>query len=198
METRFRMTQVRVFHAIFGGSAMSVYIGNRLIAEGISYSDVSASVKLQSGIRCVTVVDKISGEVILSEDHMFYAGDSAVLVLVNMMEKVQLVSLCDPVCLRGKNKAAFYLSNFSFGEGPFDVFVKDCDFVAEALYPKETKGAFCAKAGKYTFCVSKSYGEDRSCVQETEICFEEEKTYYVCIIGSEVCENNLGLCIFEA
>lgn len=198
METGLRMTKVRVFHAISGGPAMCVYIGNRLIAEGISYSDVSAFAKLQSGMRCITVVDKISGEVVLSEDHMFYTGEPVVLVLVNMMEKVQLVYLCNHACPAVKGKAAFYLSNFSFGEGPFDVSVKDCDFAAKALYPKETKGAFCAKSGEYTFCISKSYGEDRSCVLETEVCLKEETTYFICIIGSEVCENNLGLCIFEA
>ncbi len=177
---------VRILNAAHFVGAVKVLIGNRELARGLCYGQVSDYTKVGAGFRSVSVISEETGEELLCETMPFYGGRRMVLVLYNTMNGMILIPMEECICGEGRERACLRAANFSYGE-EFDLALADGERVFSNLMQGRVTSFLPALPGEYDFSICKS-----AKMQEEKL--TEEKcinlnivsgvSYTICILGS--------------
>ena len=191
---------VRVLNAACFAGAVKVLIGNRELARGLCYGQVSDYTKVGAGFRSISVISEETGEELLCETMPFYGGRRMTLALYNTMNGMILIPMEECICSEGRERACLRAANFSYGEDPFDLTLADGERVFSNLMQGRVTSFLPALPGEYDFSVCKSAKMQEEKSRE-EKCISLNivagVSYTICILDSENKEMPSAIKILE-
>ena len=206
--------KVRILHAAVGFEPIFVVIGNRPLADGLSFGKISSYDRVMDGFGTVMVYNHTSKEKPLCTSVIpFMAGSKVTLAVVNSVRGMQVIQIPDNVCRgRSKDRGTFRVANLTFDDGPFDITLSDGTLVFSDINVKEVTVLKQALAGDYDFHVSRTpvnlmntsnaYAQNLQSEEGTHHFnfyqrIQPDKMYTACIIGGHNTSTPLQILVIE-
>lgn len=180
---------VRILNAACFAGAVKVLVGNRELARGLCYGQVSGYTRVGAGFRSVSVISEETGEELLCETMPFYGGRRMTLVLCNTMNGMILIPMDECICSEGRERACLRAANFSHGGDAFDLVLAEGEQIFSCLTQGRVTSFLPAAPGEYDFsiCNSAKMQEKKMAEGKDYISLKVASgvSYTICILGSE-------------
>lgn len=143
---------IRLLNAATGYTPVSIYIDNRLVYTGLSFSEITQYQQISQGYHTFTVMSA-NGYVYVRKS--MYVGDGmATVAVVNSSTGLNLVTIADTACPTSRTSACFRIRNLAYYSGLINATLGNVFFNAIGFNQDVSFSQF--EAGSYTLNVSRS------------------------------------------
>ena len=112
--------RVRILNASTGYQPFYVYIGNWMVASGLSNGDITSYVQAASGTQTITV-SGANGYVYIQKPVQVRASSSMTIAIINTASGLDIMEISDISCNAPSGTSCLRACNLSQNLGPFDV-----------------------------------------------------------------------------
>lgn len=149
---------IRFLHAAGGWGPLAIRIGNRMLVNNLSYSNLSSYSLVADGFRTFTVFSLSNPRNILLRTTLpLNSGEKATIAIVNTNTGIALVKISDTTCQsRPFGMGCLRVVNLSFGSPALDVSLSDGRVIYTDIQFKEATPYKRIRQGSYHFIISES------------------------------------------